>query len=138
MPAPACPARSAGTPSARSASPTPRCSTARPARPGASRWPIDACPSSCGKRAGTSCCQTARVLVTFDLFSALLDARTGGSAAFGQIVAAHGWDIAAEDLYDRWDAANKASQRDETEWMPFTGHSSRALAAVYAELGLDG
>jgi 2-haloacid dehalogenase len=78
------------------------------------------------------------VLVTFDLFSALLDARTGGSAAFGQIVAAHGWDIAAEDLYDRWDAANKASQRDETEWMPFTGHSSRALAAVYAELGLDG
>jgi 2-haloacid dehalogenase len=78
------------------------------------------------------------VLVTFDLFSALLDSRTGGSAAFGQIVAAHGWDVAAESLYDRWDAANKAAQRDEPEWVPFTEHSRRALAAVYTDLGLDG
>src|SRR5438309_996714 len=39
MPAPACRARSAATPCARSASPTPRCSTARPARQAASRWP---------------------------------------------------------------------------------------------------
>jgi len=77
-------------------------------------------------------------LLTFDLFSALLDSRTGGSAAFGQIVGAHGWDVAAEDLYDRWDAANKTSQRDETEWVPFTEHSRRALAAVYTDLGLDG
>jgi len=77
-------------------------------------------------------------LLTFDLFSALLDSRTGGSAAFGQIVGAHGWDVAAEDLYDRWDAANKASQRDETEWVPFTEHSRRALAAVYTDLGLNG
>jgi len=76
-------------------------------------------------------------LLTFDLFSALIDSRTGGSAAFGQLVAAHGWDVAAEDLYDRWDAANKASQRDETEWVTFTEHSRRALAAVYADLGLD-
>jgi 2-haloacid dehalogenase len=78
------------------------------------------------------------MLVTFDLFSALLDSRTGGTVAFGQIVAAHGWDVAAEELYDRWDAANKASQRDETAWVPFTEHSRRALAAVYAERGLDG
>ena len=78
------------------------------------------------------------MLVTFDLFSALIDSRTGGSAAFGQIVAAHGWDVAAEDLYDRWDAANKASQRDETEWVPFTEHSRRALGAVYTDLMLDG
>jgi 2-haloacid dehalogenase len=78
------------------------------------------------------------VLVTFDLFSALLDSRTGGTVAFGQIVAAHGWDVGAQELYDRWDAANKASQRDETEWLPFTEHSRRALAAVYAERGLDG
>jgi 2-haloacid dehalogenase len=77
-------------------------------------------------------------LLTFDLFSALLDSRTGGSAAFAQIAGAHGWDVAAEDLYDRWDAANKASQRDETAWVPFTEHSRRALAAVYTDLGLDG
>jgi 2-haloacid dehalogenase len=77
-------------------------------------------------------------LLTFDLFSALLDSRTGGSAAFAQIAGAHGWDVAAEDLYDRWDAANKASQRDEPEWVPFSEHSRRALGAVYADLGLDG
>ena len=78
------------------------------------------------------------MLVTFDLFSALIDSRTGGTAAFAQIAAAHGWDVAAEDLYDRWDAANKASQRDEPEWVPFTEHSRRALAAVYSDLTLDG
>ena len=40
-----CPARSAATPCARSPSPTRACSTAPPARPAASRWPIDGCPS---------------------------------------------------------------------------------------------
>jgi 2-haloacid dehalogenase len=78
------------------------------------------------------------VLVTFDLFSALIDSRTGGTAAFGRLTAAHGWHVPAEDLYDRWDAANKASQRDTAEWVPFTEHSRRALAAAYAQLGLDG
>jgi 2-haloacid dehalogenase len=77
-------------------------------------------------------------LVTFDLFSALIDSRTGGTAAFGQIAAAHGWDVAAEELYDRWDAANKASQRDTADWVPFTEHSRRALAAGLTELGLTG
>ena len=37
------PARSAGTPSARCPSPTPACSTARPARPAASRWRTAGC-----------------------------------------------------------------------------------------------
>jgi 2-haloacid dehalogenase len=78
------------------------------------------------------------VLVTFDLFSALIDSRTGGTAAFGQVAAAHGWSVGGADLYDRWDAANKASQRDLEEWVPFAEHSRRALAAAYAELGLDG
>ena len=44
-PGPGCPARSAATPCARSRSPTRACSTARPARPAASRSPIGACPS---------------------------------------------------------------------------------------------
>ncbi len=48
-PAPACPARSAATPCARCRSPTPRCSTARPARPAASRWPTGDSPSSCAE-----------------------------------------------------------------------------------------
>jgi 2-haloalkanoic acid dehalogenase type II len=78
------------------------------------------------------------VLVTFDLFSALLDSRTGGAAAFTGIARAHGWQVGAHELYDRWDAANKTSQRETAEWVPFAEHSRRALVSTYAELGLDG
>ncbi|WP_091547197.1 haloacid dehalogenase [Modestobacter sp. DSM 44400] len=80
--------------------------------------------------------------VTFDLFSALIDARSGGAAAFGAIAAGHGWDVAGTDLYDDWDARNKASQKDTPDddgapWVPFAEHCWRALAASYAARGLD-
>ena len=71
-------------------------------------------------------------LVTFDLFSALIDSRTGGSAALARITGGPG-----ERLYDAWDAANKASQRDLTTWVPFAEHCRRALTAAYADLGID-
>jgi 2-haloacid dehalogenase len=77
------------------------------------------------------------MLVTFDLFSALIDSRTGGSAVLGRLAADRGWDVDGERLYDEWDRRNKASQRDEPEWIPFAEHCRRALAATYAELGLD-
>ncbi|MGY1808756.1 haloacid dehalogenase [Blastococcus sp. SYSU D00669] len=78
------------------------------------------------------------MLVTFDLFSALIDSRSGGSAAFTGIARAHGWPVTGEELYDRWDAANKASQALLAEWVPFAEHSRRALEATYTALGLDG
>jgi 2-haloacid dehalogenase len=78
------------------------------------------------------------MLVTFDLFSALIDSRTGGSAVLDRLAADRGWDADGERLYDEWDRRNKASQRDEPEWIPFAEHCRRALAATYAELGLDG
>jgi len=76
------------------------------------------------------------VLVSFDLFSALIDSRTGGSASFARLADERGWAIPGERLYDVWDARNKASQRDLVEWVPFAEHCRRALAAAYAELGL--
>jgi 2-haloacid dehalogenase len=78
------------------------------------------------------------VLVTFDLFSALVDSRTGGAAVLGRLAAERGWPVGGERLYDEWDRRNKASQRDEPEWVPFAEHCRRALAAAYADLGLDG
>jgi 2-haloacid dehalogenase len=54
------------------------------------------------------------------------------------IAAEHGWRIDGERLYDEWDRRNKASQRDEPEWIPFAEHCSRSLAATYDELGLTG
>ena len=76
------------------------------------------------------------MLVTFDLFSALIDSRIGGSAALGRLATEHGWDVDGTRLYDLWDAHNKASQRDLDRWVPFAGHCRRALAATYVELRL--
>jgi 2-haloacid dehalogenase len=78
------------------------------------------------------------VLVTFDLFSALIDSRTGGSAVLGRLADERGWPLDGQRLYDEWDRRNKASQRDEPEWVPFAEHCRRALAAAYADLSLDG
>ncbi len=72
------------------------------------------------------------MLVTLDLFSALVDSRTGGSAALARITGGPGG-----RLYDVWDAANKASQRDLATWVPFAEHCRRALTAAYADLGID-
>ena len=79
--------------------------------------------------------------VTFDLFSALIDARTGGSAALSAIAAQHGWAVSGRDLYDEWDTRNKAGQKDTpagdgVPWVSFAEHSRRALAATYAARGL--
>jgi 2-haloacid dehalogenase len=79
--------------------------------------------------------------VTFDLFSALIDSRAGGSAALGALAAGRGWDVSGADLYDDWDASNKASQKDTPDgegapWVSFAEHSRRALGAAYAGRGL--
>jgi 2-haloacid dehalogenase len=78
------------------------------------------------------------MLVTFDLFSALIDSRTGGSAVLGRLAGERGWAVDGERLYDEWDRRNKASQRDEREWIPFAEHCRHALMATYADLGLSG
>ena len=79
--------------------------------------------------------------MTFDLFSALVDARTGGSAALSAIASGHGWDADGVELYDEWDTRNKAGQKDTPQggghpWVPFAEHCRRALAATYAARGL--
>jgi len=73
------------------------------------------------------------VLVTFDLFSALVDSRTGASRVLAEIALEHGWDVTGDRLYVVWDAHNKASQRDLDTWVPFAEHCRRALAATYVE-----
>jgi 2-haloacid dehalogenase len=77
-------------------------------------------------------------LITFDLFSALIDSRTGASRILAAISAQRRWGIDGAALYDEWDRRNKASQRDEPEWIPFAEHCRRSLTATYAELGLTG
>jgi 2-haloalkanoic acid dehalogenase type II len=76
--------------------------------------------------------------VTFDLFSALIDSRTGGSVALARIGDGRGWRVDAGAVYDDWDARNKASQKDTAEWVPFAEHCRRALADTYRALDLTG
>jgi 2-haloacid dehalogenase len=77
-------------------------------------------------------------LVTFDLFSALIDSRMGASAVLDGRARARGWPVDGGVLYDAWDARNKASQREAATWMTFAEHCRRALTGAYAELGLSG
>lgn len=76
--------------------------------------------------------------VTFDLFSALIDSRTGGAAALAEIGTGRGWRPAVGAVYDAWDARNKASQKNTAEWVPFAEHCRRALADTYRALDLAG
>lgn len=77
-------------------------------------------------------------MLTFDLFSALIDSRAGGSAALQRIARSSGWRGSGADLYDRWDAANKSAQRDCREWVPFADLAGGALATAYEQLGVPG
>ena len=75
-------------------------------------------------------------VVTCDLFSALLDSRSGATAALAAL--GRSWPVPPEEVYDRWDATNKALQRDCADWVPFAELSRRALATAYADLGVAG
>ena len=79
-----------------------------------------------------------RPLVTFDLFSALIDSRTGGSAALSALAGTHGWPVTGAALYETWDQLNKASQANNRTWVPFAEHSRKAMANTYATYDLDG
>jgi 2-haloacid dehalogenase len=80
----------------------------------------------------------ADLFVTFDLFSALIDSRRGGSAHFEELRNERDWRPTGQDLYDEWDRRNKRSQRDAAEWITFAEHSRRALHETYAHFGLPG
>lgn len=75
-------------------------------------------------------------VTTCDLFSALLDSRTGATAALAALD--RDWPLPAEQVYDVWDATSKALQRDCGSFVPFAELSRRALTTTYAELGLAG
>lgn len=77
------------------------------------------------------------VIVTFDLFSALTDSRSGGSAFLGRLAAERGWSVSGQDLYDRWDGHSKAAQRTARPPVTFRDLSRDALARTYDDLGLE-
>lgn len=77
------------------------------------------------------------VIVTFDLFSALTDSRTGAARVLAELAAERGWQQTGEELYDRWDRHNKALQRTATPPLTFHDVSLEALRQAWTDLGHD-
>lgn len=50
--------------------------------------------------------------VTLDVFSALIDSRTGGSQVFDQIARRKRWALRGQALYRGWDREHKGLQRE--------------------------
>lgn len=80
----------------------------------------------------------AKPLVTFDVFSALVDSRRGASRALDAWAEQRGWPVAGAEVYDRWDALNKRSHRDVVTWRSYAELATAALEATYAKLELPG
>ena len=78
------------------------------------------------------------VVVTFDLFSALIDSRSGAGRALDRIADDRGWTIGGREVYDAWDRRHKAAQRACTEWVPYDVLARTALEDAYGDLGLHG
>ncbi|HEY3684715.1 MAG TPA: HAD family hydrolase [Streptosporangiaceae bacterium] len=77
-------------------------------------------------------------VITFDVFSALIDSRSGGGAALEELAARRSWPVSGTDVYSRWDAINKESQRTCRSWVTFRELSRLALAETYRQLALPG
>lgn len=80
----------------------------------------------------------AKPLVTFDVFSALVDSRSGAARVLGAWAEQRGWPADGEEVYDRWDGLNKRSHRDVTTWRSYAQLAAGALEATYTQLGLHG
>lgn len=81
-------------------------------------------------------------VITFDLFSALTDSRTGGASVFATWARRRRWALTGEELYDVWDRLNKEAQgrqapADTGHWVSYVELATRALDRAYRELGLE-
>jgi 2-haloacid dehalogenase len=77
------------------------------------------------------------VCVTFDVYSALVDSRRGGTATFVELARRRGWKVDPEELFVRWDARNKALHAETAPFVTYRELARRALVDVCAELELD-
>lgn len=82
------------------------------------------------------------VVVTVDLFTALLNSRQGGADAFEGIGKEYGWeDVEPLTVFDHWDRQNKelhAQQGQRGTWHSFRELSTEALSRTYQDLRLAG
>lgn len=82
------------------------------------------------------------LVVTVDLFSALLDSRRGGTAALGELSQGHGLEgTDPQVLFDHWDAENKRLHQEQagsSSWLSFRELAAEAMSRTYRQLQLSG
>jgi 2-haloacid dehalogenase len=71
------------------------------------------------------------VCVTFDVYSALVDSRRGGTAAFIELARRNAWKVDPEELFVGWDARNKALQGETTAYVTYRELARRALVGLH-------
>lgn len=76
--------------------------------------------------------------VTFDVFSALINSRAGGSAFFAELASTRSWVCSPTEVSDRWDLRNKEIQRHGGAWRSYAELAQIALADAYLEVGASG
>lgn len=76
--------------------------------------------------------------MTFDVFSALIDSRRGGTVALDTIARRHGWTVDPEELYIDFDARNKALHAQAAGTETFRELACRAMADLQAARDLGG
>ncbi|PYI68931.1 haloacid dehalogenase [Arthrobacter livingstonensis] len=76
--------------------------------------------------------------ITFDLFSALTDARTGGAEMFGIWARQRSWPVTGRQVYDAWDQFNKSAQAEVVGWVSYATLAQQALKSTYLKLDLCG
>ncbi len=75
--------------------------------------------------------------VSFDVYSALIDSRSGGARAFAALAEQRGWAVDASEAYARWDAICKDLQRRVVSYVSFRALAGQAMEQALTELGLD-
>ncbi len=77
--------------------------------------------------------------ISLDVYSALVDSRTGGSAALEGPVRRHRWSVSPDELFSDWDGRNKSLHLETvTPYVGFRDLAVRAMTAVFAARELDG
>jgi 2-haloalkanoic acid dehalogenase type II len=77
-------------------------------------------------------------LITFDVFSALINSRHGGGRFLQSLADQRDWPSRGADLYDDWDARNKHAQAQARSWVTFAQLAEHALRATYKHYALPG
>jgi len=82
------------------------------------------------------------LVVTVDLFSALLDSRRGAAQALSEVASELGWpDVDPRAVFDRWDHENKGLHKEQASsasWSSFRELATEAMVRVSEQLRLPG